>query len=82
MALELELTTFEQMKAELLKNYNGKFALVKGEKFLGAFDSASNAYQEGVKQFGREVFLVKRISETEEVYRNQALSLGLMHARL
>jgi len=70
------------MKADLLNNHEGKFALIRGEEFVGAYDSAQNAYTEGVKRFGCESFLVKRISEQEEVYRNQALALGLLHARL
>ena len=82
MALEQELQTFNAMKAELLKVHSGKFALIKADQFIGAFDSPHNAFQEGVERFGQEPFLVKRISETEEVYRNQALALGLMNARL
>jgi len=82
MALEKELELFAKMKAELLKNHEGKFVLIRGEEFIGTYDSADNAYTEGVKRFGCETFLVKKISEQEEVYRNQALALGLMHARL
>jgi hypothetical protein len=82
MPLDQELAHYEKMKAELLKNHEGKFALIKGDEFIGAFDTPDNAYAEGVKRYGRESFLVKRITENEEVYRNQALSLGLMHARL
>ena len=82
MALEKELALFAKMKPELLKTYGGKFVLIRGEEFIGAYDSAENAYSEGVKRFGREAFLVKKVTEQEEVYRNQALALGLMHARL
>jgi hypothetical protein len=82
MPLEKELAFFENMKPELLKNHEGKFALIKGEDFLGAFDTPENAYEEGIKRFGRELFLVKRIAETEEVYRNQSLFIGLIHARI
>jgi len=82
MALETELDYFNKTKAELLKNHPGKFALIKGEQLIGVFDTPANAFDEGVKQFGREPFMVKRISESEEVYRNQALALGLMNARL
>jgi len=82
MPLETELAAFEKMKAELLKNYDGKFALVHGQDFIGAYDTAENAYSEGVKRFGREAFLVRKISAHEEVYRNQALHLGLIHARI
>jgi hypothetical protein len=70
MALEQELATFESMKAELIKNHDGKFALIKGTEFFGSFDTPTNAYQEGINQFGKDLFLVKRISESEEVYRN------------
>jgi hypothetical protein len=80
--LEQELEFFEKQKPELLKNHSGKFALIKDSEFLGAFDNPENAYQEGVRRFGRDPFLVKRISQEEEVYRNQALFCGLAHARL
>lgn len=82
MALETELQYFQRVKQELLKTHAGKFALIKGEELVGVFDTPANAYDEGVKRFGREPFMIKRISETEEVYRNQALALGLMNARL
>jgi hypothetical protein len=82
MPLDQELAQYEKMKADLLKNHEGKFALIKADQFIGAFDTPDNAYAEGIKRYGREPFLVKRITENEEVYRNQALCLGLMHARL
>ncbi len=82
MALEQEIATFERLKAQLVENHSGKFALIKGEEFIDAFDTPDNAYQEGIRRFGREPFLVKRIRATEEVDRNQALFSGLMHARL
>lgn len=82
MALEKEIAFYEKVKLELLKNHSGKFALIYGEDYIGAFDTAEYAYGEGVKRFGAKPFLVRKISETEEVYRNQALTLGLIHARL
>jgi len=82
MALEKELARFAALKAELLKNHGGKFVLIRGEDFCGAYDTAENAYTEGVKRFGREPFIVKQVLEQEPVYRNQALSLGLINARI
>ena len=82
MALERELETFNRMKDELLKNHAGKFSLIHGEDFINAFDTAENAYDAGVEKFGRESFLVKKISPEPEVYRNQAFVLGLMNARI
>lgn len=80
--LERELAFFESQKAELLKNHEGKFALIHGEEFVDAFDTAENAYEAGVGKFGQSPFLVKRISVEPEIYRNQALMLGLMNARI
>jgi hypothetical protein len=82
MSLEKELATYEKMKADLLKAYEGKFALIHGEDFLGAYDTAENAYAEGVKKFGQASFLVKQVAKQDAVYRNQALSVGLLHARI
>jgi hypothetical protein len=82
MALETEVATYEQMKADLLRNHLGKFVVIKGTEFLGTFDTAGNAYDAGVKKYGKEPFLVRRVSEKEETYENQALSLGLIHADL
>lgn len=82
MALETELATFEAIKATLLANHEGKFALIKGADFLGSFDTAENAYAEGIKRFGRGEFLIKRISVKDEVYTNKALCLGLINAHL
>ena len=82
MALEKELETFAAMKDQLVANHLGKYALIHGSDFLGAFDTPENAYQEGVTKFGRDPFLVKLIGEQEETFRNFALSSGLMHARI
>jgi hypothetical protein len=82
MPLEKELETFEKMKAELLKTYRDKFALFHETDFVGAFDTAENAYESGVQKFGKSSFLVKKVSDEPEVYRNQAFVLGLMNARI
>lgn len=82
MPLEIELAVYAKMKEQLLVSYEGKFALIHGEDFIGAFDSLENAYAEGVKRFGQDPFLVRKITNKDETYRNQALSLGLIHASI
>ena len=57
------MKTLREIKDALLKNHEGKFALIHGSDFIGAFDTPDNAYSEGVKLFGKEPFLVKRISQ-------------------
>lgn len=81
MALEIELGVYERMKDQLLSSYEGKFVLIHQEDFLGAFDSAENAYNEGVRAFGQSPFLVKKVTRTEPVFTNHALTHGLIHAR-
>ena len=82
MPLEKELALFESKKAELLQTHAGKFALIHEDQFVGAFDTPENAYEAGVEKFGKSPFLVKKITPDPEVYRNQALMLGLMNARI
>jgi hypothetical protein len=82
MPLEKEIAFFESKKEELLKTHAGKYALIHGEDFIDAFDTPENAYDAGVAKFGQSAFLVKKISEEPEVYRNQAFVLGLMNARI
>lgn len=81
MPLELELETFHRIKDQLLASQPGKFVLIHGVEFLGAFDTAENAYVQGVERFGRAPFLVKRIEE-QDAYRNFAYTSGLMRARI
>jgi hypothetical protein len=82
MALELELDAFARMKEQLLTAYEDKFVLLKGEQFLGSYDTAEAAYNAGVGAFGQEPFLVKKVSRVEQVFTNHALSHGLIHAHL
>ena len=82
MPLEKEIATYEKLKEELLKNRAGKFVLIHDEELCGTYDSTENAYSEGVKRFGTAPFLVREISARPQVYRNQALALGLIHARI
>jgi hypothetical protein len=67
--LEDELKTYEEHKQELLKNKEneGKYVLIKGTQIIGIFDLEKDAMSSAIKQFGDELFLVKRIEEIEQV---------------
>lgn len=82
MPLEKELAYFSQNKDRLLAAHEGKFALVKDDEFVGAYDTAENAYQAGVTRFGDASFLVKQVVRAEQVYTNHALSMGLLRAHI
>jgi len=82
MELEQELQFFESMRAKWVGNYKDKFVLIKGKELLGVFDTFGDAYRVGVGKFGNTPFLIKRVSEEEQVERFPALTLGVIHANL
>lgn len=65
--LKQELKTFQEKKNELLTEAKDKFALIKQNKVLGTFSTYEDALAEGYKRFGNTAFLVKQVSEVEEV---------------
>ena len=81
MALETELKYFNDHREKWLVDHKGKYALVKGQELVGTFDTAENAYVEGVRRFGNTAFLVKQILDEEPVVHVPALTLGLLSAR-
>jgi hypothetical protein len=77
-----ELAYFREHKDEWLQRHKGKFALVKGRELIGTFTTDQQAYEAGVKKFGREAFLIKEIVEEERIEDLPALTSGLIDARL
>jgi hypothetical protein len=53
------------MKEQLLVTHEGKLVLFYDQKFVGAYDSAENAYIAGVRAYGQEPFLVKKVVREE-----------------
>jgi len=80
MALEQEISFFEQNRKEWFQLYPNKFALVKGQKLIGVFDTAQAATEQGVVSFGLDSFLIRRIEEHERIIKIPAYSLGLLRA--
>lgn len=78
--LEEELRFFESKKKEWLKDYRDKFVLVKGEELVDVFSTLDDAYKEGVKRYGNQPFLIKKVTEEEEIETLPALTLGIIHA--
>jgi len=80
--LKEELEFFESMKTEWVESYRDKFVLIKGRDLIGVFDTFGDAYRVGVGKFGNNPFLIKRVSEEEQVEKFPALTLGIIHASL
>ena len=56
---------FDFMRDELLRHFEGKYALVIGEELLDIFDHPVQAYKVGLKKRGDVEMLIKRISRGE-----------------
>lgn len=74
--LDEERQYFEAHRNELVGRYNQLFVLIKGTCLVGAFPSAGAAYEEGVKKFGAEPFLVKQVLENEPLTMIQMFSVS------
>lgn len=63
-----ELAAFMQQRPSLLSEHgSGKFALFIGGKFKGAFADRVEALKKGYAQGGAGHFLVRKISEKDEL---------------
>lgn len=65
--LATELRTFNAHRGSLVKEHRGEFALVKGRRVVGCFNTMEAAFEEGVARFGLDPFLVKEIVEKDRV---------------
>ena len=81
-AIAREIVAFDAMKAELLRHYEGQFALVKSGQLEGTFTTENEAYDAGVKKFGVDTFLVRPVIKDVPIAAMPALFAGLIDARL
>jgi len=63
--LAKDIAAYEQMKAELLQHYNGKFVVFHDGQFQGSFDPFHNAAREAVKRFRDTPFLIRQVGAPE-----------------
>jgi hypothetical protein len=82
MELQQEVAFFEKNREEYLKAHKGRFVLIKGEQFKGAFSSEAEAYKQGLAEFGNEPFLIKLVSEGDLDVSFPALLVGLLCAQV
>jgi len=79
-ALETELRFFESHRLEWVDHHLGKFALVKGERLQGVYDTNQAAYEAGVELWGNVAFLIKQILPEDPIEQAPALVYGLLNA--
>lgn len=79
--LEKELQYYDAHREELLKEHEGKFVLIKEGSLVGVFASEEEAYEDGLRHFGNQPFLIRRVASQEEIVYLPALTSGLINAR-
>ncbi len=65
--LKAEIEHYETIRDELLGKARGQYALIHGRELIDTFASKDDAIKRGYELFGNVPFLVKRVSEMEEV---------------
>lgn len=80
--LKKELEYFKKNIIDYLKHYKNSFVLIKGNEFGGSFTTEKEAYDEGVRKFGNEPFLIKQVLDKEETVSFSSLYLGINDASI
>jgi hypothetical protein len=75
MSLEKEFEYYTKNQDELVKQYNGKFIVIKNEQILGAYDSQIEAYEETTKKHEVGTFLIQHCTPGESSYTQTFHSL-------
>jgi hypothetical protein len=78
--LETERDYFDKHRDDLLRQYPGKFVVIKEEQLLGSYDTIQDALAAGAREFGMVSFLVKRTDEAPQEVSIPALTLGILRA--
>lgn len=66
--LEREFDYYIEHQEELVKEYNGKFIVIKDCKVIGSYDSEIEAIKETVKDHSLGTFLVQKCTPGKESY--------------
>ena len=67
--LENEFKYFIEHQDELVKQYNGKFIVIKDLKVIGAYDSELEAIQKTAEKHELGTFLVQKCEPGSESYK-------------
>ncbi len=62
-----ELRAYQTALPDLMKHHKGQFAVIRGDRIAGCFDTHDEAMDWAYDEFGLEPFFLKRISEEENV---------------
>ena len=77
--LEKELRTLKQERKRLEREHIGKFVLIHKDEVVGTYDDFETAAHEGIRRFGSQPFLIRRIGK-DEADLSPAVMYGLTGA--
>jgi hypothetical protein len=66
-ALAGDIATYRAHLAEMAKDHEGQYVLIRESQIIGYFRNRSRAIREGYRRFGIVPFLVKEVTATERV---------------
>ncbi len=64
--VDINFEAFQKQLPELLKNYEGKYVLLNNSKIISYFDTAFEAFQKGIKEYGEGKFSIQEVTEVVE----------------
>lgn len=80
--LDAELKFLHDNRAELIKNYAGKFLVIKGAEVTGVYETRESALAGAAEKHGLADVLIRRPEDAEELVSIPALAFGLIHANI
>jgi hypothetical protein len=80
--LDTERQYIESHRDELLKQYGGRFLVIKGEEVTGAYDSMNEALQGAALTHGLTSVLIRRPADEQMEVSVPALTLGILNANI
>ena len=65
--LDTEFNYYKKNQKALLKKYQGKVLVIKGEEVVGVCDDEASAYQDAVSKYELGTFLIQNCRPEEEM---------------
>lgn len=78
--LETERQYFDEHREELLRQYPGRFVIIKDQQVRGPFDTIQDALGAAASEFGLCSVLVRRTDDVPQEVSIPALTLGILRA--
>lgn len=78
--LREEAEFFEEHRKEWFNTDAFRYALVRGRRLYGIYDTPDEAYSVGFGLFGFEPMLIRQILEKELIYMNPAMYAGVLNS--